>query len=229
MMPGDTPSYPDVVSQTEWLKARKALLEKEKEITRLRDEVNKERRSLPMTEIEKAYVFEGPHGKVSLDSMFEGRRQLIIHHFMFDPEWEKGCPSCTFFENESPFLPHLHQKNTSYAVISRAPFEKLNMYKQKKGWSVPWYSSYGSDFNYDFHVTMDENIVPVMYNYRDKTAHEKIGMPWYTKGEQPGISVFLRNGERVFHTYSTFARGVEMLTPTPNYLDLTPLGRQDGS
>lgn len=222
-------SYPEIVSETEWLKARKALLEKEKKVTQLRDDINAERRKMPVTEIEKAYRFEGPDGKVTLHSVFEGRKQLIIHHFMFDPNWEKGCPSCTFFENEGPYLPHLHQKGVTYAVISRAPFEKIDRYRQAMGWSVPWYSSYGSDFNYDFHVTMDESVGPVMYNYRDKAAHENNGMPWYTKGEQPGVSVFLRDRERIFHTYSTYARGVEPLVATPNYLDLTPLGRQDGS
>jgi len=217
-----------VTSREEWLEARKRLLAKEKEATRIRDELRAERQALPIVEVEKYYVFEGPDGEVSLLDMFEGRRQLIVQHFMFDPEWENGCPSCTYFSQDLGHLPHLHEKDTSFAVISRAPLQKIEAYKRKKGWTFPWYSSFGSDFNYDFHVTMDESVTPAEYNYRSAAEHRQAGMPWYTEGEQPGVSVFLREGERVFHTYSAFARGSEHLVSTAMFLDLTPLGRQEG-
>jgi len=220
---------PKITSREEWLEARERLLAKEKEATRVRDELRAERQALPMVEVEKDYVFEGPDGKASLLDIFEGHRQLIVQHFMFDPEWEDGCPSCTYFSEDLGHLPHLHEKNTSFAVISRAPLQKIEAYKRKKGWTFPWYSSFGSDFNYDFHVTMDESVVPAEYNYRSATEHRQAGMPWYTEGEQPGVSVFLREGERVFHTYSAFARGSEHLVSTAMFLDLTPLGRQEDS
>jgi predicted dithiol-disulfide oxidoreductase (DUF899 family) len=219
---------PKITSREEWLEARERLLAKEKEATRVRDELRAERRALPMVEVEKDYVFEGPDGEASLLDMFEGRRQLIVQHFMFDPEWEDGCPSCTYFSEDLGHLPHLHEKDTSFAVISRAPLRKIEAYKRKKGWTFPWYSSFGSDFNYDFHVTMDESVAPAEYNYRSAAEHRQAGMPWYTEGEQPGVSVFLREGEKVFHTYSAFARGSEHLVSTAMFLDLTPLGRQEG-
>jgi predicted dithiol-disulfide oxidoreductase (DUF899 family) len=219
---------PQVTSREEWLEARKRLLEKEKEATRVRDALRAERMALPMVEVEKDYVFEGPDGEASLLDMFEGRRQLIVQHFMFDPEWEDGCPSCTYFSEDLGHLPHLHENNTSFAVISRAPLQKIEAYRRKRGWTFPWYSSFGSDFNYDFRVTMDESVAPAEYNYRSAAEHRQAGMPWYTEGEQPGVSVFLREGERVFHTYSTFARGSEHLVSTAMFLDLTPLGRQEG-
>ena len=219
---------PKITSREEWLEARERLLAKEKEATRVRDELRAERRALPMVEVEKDYVFEGPDGEASLLDMFEGRRQLIVQHFMFDPEWEDGCPSCTYFSEDLGHLPHLHEKNTSFAVISRAPLRKIEAYKRKKGWTFPWYSSFGSDFNYDFRVTMDESVAPAEYNYRSAAEHRQAGMPWYTEGEQPGVSVFVREGEKVFHTYSAFARGSEHLVSTAMFLDLTPLGRQEG-
>ncbi len=181
-----------------------------------------------MVEIEKEYTFDGLEGPSTLLDLFEGRRQLIVQHFMFDPGWDDGCPSCTYALDDLGHLPHLHEKDTSFVVISRAPLTKIEPYKRRRSWTVPWYSSFGSDFNYDFHVTLDEAVAPVQYNYRDKADHEQAGMPWYTEGEQPGFSVFLRDGDRVFHTYSTFARGVELLVSTVQHLDLTPLGRQEG-
>ena len=219
---------PKVASRQEWLQARKRLLAKEKEATRARDALRAERQALPMVEVEKDYAFEGPDGEAGLLDMFEGRRQLIVQHFMFDPEWEDGCPSCTYFSEDLGHLPHLHEKDTSFVVISRAPLRKIEAYKRKRGWTFPWYSSFGSDFNYDFHVTMDESVAPAEYNYRSAAEHRQAGMPWYTEGEQPGVSVFLREGDRVFHTYSSFARGSEHLVSTAMFLDLTPLGRQEG-
>jgi predicted dithiol-disulfide oxidoreductase (DUF899 family) len=226
-------SLPQVVSRDEWLVARKRLLVKEKELTRKRDALNAERRRLPMVEIEKDYVFEGPQGKASLLDLFEGRRQLIVGHFMFDPSWEDGCPSCTAGADEvsQGLLDHLHARDTTLAYASRAPLEKLERYKTRKGWTFPWYSSYGSDFNYDFHVTLDESVAPVEYNYRTKEEHARAGTFYYVDGdepfEMPGSSYFLRDGDRVFHTYSVYARGAEMTGGSYYFLDLTALGRQE--
>ena len=160
-------SLPDIVTQEEWLAARKELLAREKELTRVRDELNADRRRLPMVEITKPYEFEGPQGKVGLADLFEGRRQLIVGHFMFDPRWEDGCPSCSAGADElAPGqLAHLHIRDTTLAYVSRAPLEKLERWKAKKGWDFPWYSSHGSDFNYDFHVTHDESVTPIEYNF----------------------------------------------------------------
>jgi predicted dithiol-disulfide oxidoreductase (DUF899 family) len=227
-MTEDRMNLPQVVSREDWLAARKELLAREKQATRVRDALRAERRALPMVRIEKDYVFDGPDGPATLLDLFEGRRQLIVQHFMFDPEWDDGCPSCTYFSDDLGHLLHLHERHTSFAVVSRAPLTKIEAYKRRRGWTFPWYSSFGSDFNYDFHVTMDESVASVQYNYRDKAEHERAGMPWYTRGEQPGVSVFLRDGDNVFHTYSTFARGAENLVSTINFLDLTPLGRQEG-
>jgi predicted dithiol-disulfide oxidoreductase (DUF899 family) len=226
-------SLPDVVSRDEWLAARKELLAKEKELTRRRDALNAERRMLPMVAIEKEYVFEGPDGEASLLDLFEGRRQLIVAHFMFDPSWEDGCPSCTAGADEmSPgLLAHLHARETTLAYVSRAPLAKLEDYKARKGWTFPWYSSYGSDFNYDFHVTLDESVAPVEYNYRTLEEHRQAGTAYYFEGDQPmempGSSYFLRDGERIFHTYSTFGRGAEQTGGSYYFLDLTALGRQE--
>lgn len=217
---------PRIVSREDWLTARKAFLAKEKEFTRARDALNAERRTLPMVRIDKEYVFEGPDGKLTLADMFEGRRQLIVQHAMFDPDWDDGCPSCRYSIRDFGHLPHLHDKGTTLAVVSRAPYPKIAAYRERMGWDLPYYSSYGSDFNYDFHVTLDEDVMPVEYNYRSKEDHLKAGMPWYTSGELPGVSVFLRDGEDVLHSYSTYSRGVDILMFSMNYLDLTPLGRQ---
>ena len=220
--------FPKIVSRDEWLAARKELLAKEKGETKRRDALRAERRKMPMVEVDKEYTFDGPDGEVKLLDLFEGRRQLIVQHFMFDPEWEDGCPSCTYALDDLTHVPHLHEKDTSFVVVSRAPLEKIEAYKRKRSWTVPWYSSFGSDFNYDFHVTSDEKAAPVFYNYREKSEHEKAGKPYYAEGEQPGYSVFLRDGDKVFHTYSTFARGVELLVSSIQFLDLTALGRQEG-
>ncbi len=220
--------FPKVVSRDAWLVARKELLAKEKEFTRQRDALNAERRKLPRVKIDKEYVFEGPAGKLRLFDLFGGRSQLIVYHFMFDPSWDEGCPMCSFLVDNIGHLAHLHARDTSLAVVSRATLAKIQPFKKQMGWIFPWCSSFGSDFNYDFHVTLDENVAPAEYNYRDKAAHEKAGMPWFTKGELPGLSVFLREGDDVFHTYSTYARGGDLLIGTYNYLDLTPLGRQEG-
>ncbi|MBA2326743.1 MAG: DUF899 domain-containing protein [Actinobacteria bacterium] len=226
-------SLPQVVARDKWLAARRALLAEEKELTRRRDALNAERRRLPMVEITKPYTLAGPDGELGLVDVFEGRSQLIVGHFMFDPSWEDGCPSCSAGADEvsDGLREHLHARDTTLAYVSRAPLEKLERYKAKKGWTFPWYSSYGSDFNYDFHVTMDESIAPLEYNYKTLAEHEQAGTAYYFDGEQPieepGTSVFLRVGDRVFHTYSTFGRGAEQLGSSYHLLDLTALGRQE--
>jgi predicted dithiol-disulfide oxidoreductase (DUF899 family) len=194
--------YPKVVSRDEWLAARKKLLAKEKEATRAQDTLNAERRRLPMVKIEKEYIFEEPNGKVSLLDLFEGRRQLIIYHFMFDPDWDEGCEGCSMVVDNMGHPAHLYARDTSRAAVSRAPLEKIERFKRRMGWTIPWYSSFGSDFNYDFGVTTDD-------------------------GEIFGLSVFLRDGDNIFHTYFTNGRGVEHLGSNWSYLDLTPLGRQE--
>jgi predicted dithiol-disulfide oxidoreductase (DUF899 family) len=219
---------PPVRSREEWLVARKQLLVREKELTRQRDELNAERRQLPMVEVVKDYVFEGPHGKATLTDLFEGGRQLIIYHLMWRWDLDAGCPSCSFLIDSIGHLSHLHAADTTLAVVSRGPWSSLEQYKARMGWTVPLYSSFGSDFNYDLHVTLDESVVPVEYNYRSKSEIQQRGETWFLEGEQPGTSVFLRDGDRVFHTYSSssYARGGDLLLGTYNYLDLTPLGRQ---
>ena len=220
-------ALPEVVSRTEWLAARKALLAKEKALTRQRDAVNAERRRLPMARVDKQYVFDGADGKARLLDLFAGRRQLVVYHFMFDPAWDEGCPSCSLVADNFGHLAHLHARRTSLAVVSRAPRARFEPYQRRMGWTFPWYSSFGSDFNYDFHVTHDEAVAPVEYNYLGKDALLAQGEPWLTAGESHGLSVFLRDGKSVFHTYSTYARGCDLLVGTFNYLDLTPLGRQE--
>jgi predicted dithiol-disulfide oxidoreductase (DUF899 family) len=213
-------SLPKVVARSEWLTARRALLEQEKELTRRRDAVSAERRRLPMVEIEKPYVFTGPDGDVSLLELFDGRAQLILTHFMFDPEWENGCSSCTAGTDEMSdgLMEHVAVRDTTMVWVARAPIEKLEAYKARRGWTIPWYSSYGSDFNFDFGVSHDSAHRPAEYNYRSETDLD---------GEYPGTSVFLRVDDRVFHTYSSFARGAEWSGGSYAFLDLTALGRQE--
>jgi len=212
--------------------ARKALLVKEKDMTRQRDALNAERRDLPMVPIDKDYAFDGPNGTIRLIDMFEGRRQLIVYHFMFHPDWEDGCPSCTAGTDElsAGFLEHLHTRDTSYAMVSRAPLAKLDRWKSKKGWDLPWYSSAGSDFNLDFGVTIDETVAPGGYNFRTKAEFEASGSHFF-ESEQPfdtpGRSCFLQVDGRVFHTYSQYARGLESTGGSYYFLDLTALGRQE--
>ena len=225
-------SLPKVATRDEWLIARKELLTKEKDLTGQRDALNAERRNLPMVEIEKDYTFDGPDGPVRLLDMFEGRPQLIIYHFMFDPEWEEGCPSCTSGTDElSPrFLEHLHTRDTSYAMVSRAPLAKLERWKAKKGWDLPWFSSFGTDFNYDFGVTIDESVTTGQYNFRMKTEFEAMGSDFFDSDqpfEMPGRSCFLQVEGKVFHTYTQYARGLESTGGSYYFLDLTALGRQE--
>jgi predicted dithiol-disulfide oxidoreductase (DUF899 family) len=226
-------SLPKVVSRQDWLAARKALLVREKELTRARDVLNADRRRLPMVYVDKEYVFDGPDGRASLLDLFGGRRQLMVGHFMFDPEWTDGCSSCSAGAEElSPGLyKHLATRDTALVFVSRAPLHKIEDYKRRKGWTFPWVSSHGSDFNYDYAVTMDETVVPLQYNYRTLEEHRAAGTDHYLAGEQPseqpGLSCFLRDGDSVFHTYSTYARGAEQTGGSYYFLDLTALGRQE--
>jgi predicted dithiol-disulfide oxidoreductase (DUF899 family) len=226
-------SLPRIVSQEEWDAARKAFLAKEKEATRQRDRLNAERRELPMVEVTKAYEFAGPGGTVSLLDLFEGRKQLIIYHFMFHPEWEDGCPSCTAGTDElSPgFLSHLHTRDTTYALVSRAPLAKLQRWKAERGWDIPWYSSGEGDFNYDFGVTIDASRGFDQYNFRTLDEYAARGEESMKTSEQPydmpGRSCFLQVDGRVFHTYSQYARGLESTGGSYYFLDLTALGRQE--
>jgi predicted dithiol-disulfide oxidoreductase (DUF899 family) len=225
-MTTSTTPHPVIVSQYQWLAERKKLLAHEKELTKQYDRVNAERRRLPMVKVEKDYVFDGPDGKKRLKDLFDGRRQLIVYHFMFDPKWEKGCPGCTGYVDALGDLSMLDGLDSTFAVVSRAPLAKLEAYKVERGWTIPWFSSFGSDFNYDFHVTLDENIAPVEYNYRDKAEMEARKGPNGMEGEEHGLSVFFRLDEDVFHTYSAYARGTESLTNAYTLLDMTPYGRQ---
>ena len=218
--------HPPIVSRTQWLVERKKLLGHEKDLTKHYDRVNAERRRLPMVKIEKDYVFDGPNGKQNLKAIFEGRRQLVVYHFMFDPTWEKGCPGCTSYVNAIGDLSMLDARDAIFVLISRAPLPKLEAYKAQKGWSLPWFSSFGTEFNYDFHVTNDEMVAPIEYNYRNKAELQANKVPNAIEGEEHGLTVFFRLGDDVFHTYSTYARGTEYLTDARALLDMTPYGRQ---
>ncbi len=212
-----------VVSRGEWLAARRELLAREKELTRARDTLSAQRRRLPRMKVDKDYVFEGPDGPVNLEDLFDGRRQLIVYHFMFDADREEGCPSCSYLaDNLTGAIVHLPARDTSLVVISRAPLAKIESFKKRMGWRFPWVSSGGSDFNYDFHVTLDEEHGE--YNFEPAAELLARGEIWQ-QGELPGLSVFLREGGEIFHTYSTYSRGLDLLLGTYNYLDLTPLGR----
>ena len=226
MSQNQTP-HPPIVSREQWVTERRKLLEQEKEDLKLYDRVNAERRRLPMVKLEKSYVFEGSGGKKTLHELFEGRRQLIVYHFMFDPTWDKGCTGCTGFIAALGDISLLNKKDTTFAVVSRAPLPKLEAYKAEKGWNITWYSSYGSDFNYDFHVTLDPKVVPAEYNYRTKEEMAAaVGHPVKMEGEEHGLSVFFELDSEIYHTYSTFARGTESLTDAYRLLDTTPYGRQ---
>lgn len=212
-------NLPDVVSRDERLVARKELLVKEKAATHARDAINTQRRELPMVRVEKDYGFDTPEGRRTLLDLFDGRRQLITYHFMFDPSWDEGCPSCSLLVDNIGHQSHLHSRDTSLVLVSRAPLEQLGAYRTRMGWTLPWVSSNGSDFNYDFHVTIDPAIATPEYNY--ESAEGK------GSGEVPGTSVFLRDGDEVFHTYSSYARAGDTFFGTYMWLDLTALGRQE--
>ncbi|WP_329188680.1 DUF899 domain-containing protein [Streptomyces sp. NBC_01428] len=198
-------TLPEIVSREEWRAAREELLVREKAATRARDALNAARRGLPMVEIDKEYVFESGDGKATLLDLFRGRDQLVVQHFMFAPDWNAGCRSCSGFLDQIGHLAHLRARGTEFAVVSRTPYTKILPFKARMGWTVPWYSSYDSDFNYDFQVSFggDEPF------------------------ERPGVSCFLRDRDHVFHTYSTYERGLDGLGSTTSLLDLTALGRRE--
>ena len=195
------PAHPPIVSQQEWLLARETLLAHEKELTQHYDRVNAERRRLPMVRVEKSYIFNSPEGPRSLYDLFDDQTQLIVYHFMFHPTWDNGCAGCTGFVNDLGDLSELSVRNTQFVLISRAPLSKLLAYKARMGWQRPWYSSFDTDFNQDFQVTIDDD-------------------------ERHGISVFFRIADDIFHTYSTYKRGCESLSDVYRLLDMTPYGRQ---
>ena len=216
---------PTVVSQNEWLAARKKLLVKEKELTRLRDQIADERRKLPWVKVEKDYIFNGSQGQQSLADLFGDKSQLMIYHFMLGPEWEEGCTSCSFWaDNFDGIDIHLAHRDISFLAVSRAGYDKLAAYKKRMGWRFNWVSSLGSDFNYDFQVSFTpeqkENNT-TEYNYRNTE---------YFVDELVGVSVFAKDEQgEVFHTYSTYSRGVDMLNGAYNYIDLSPKGRDEES
>jgi predicted dithiol-disulfide oxidoreductase (DUF899 family) len=219
------PSGQKVVSREEWLAARVELLKKEKELTRLRDEQSRQRRELPCVKVEKEYVFDGPHGRVTLAGLFGGRSQLVVYHFMFGPDWAEGCPSCSFVADHlDGMLPHLAARDVTLAAVARAPLAKIEAFKQRMGWRFPWVSSAGSDFNFDYRVSFaaDERAGgKVEYNF---------AVQEFPSAEAPGVSVFSKTADgTVFHTYSTFARGVEALVGTYAVLDLVPKGRDEAA
>lgn len=217
---------PQVVSPDKWLAARKELRIREGELLKARDGVNAARRELPMVSVDKDYIFEGHLGDKSLLDLFEGRRQLIIQHFMFDPAWDEGCRHCSLLTDGIGSTAHLHALDTTIALVSRAPFAKIEQFKARMGWDLPWYSSYGGMFNYDFHATLDETVTEVEYDYQDKATLAAAGA-WFTQGETGGMSVFLREEDRVFHTYSCYGDGIDIFHNTFNFLDLTSDGRPD--
>jgi predicted dithiol-disulfide oxidoreductase (DUF899 family) len=218
-------AFPEIVTREEWLEARKQLLAREKQATRERDALNAERRRLPMVAIEKEYLFDGPEGGVPLAGLFGDSRQLIVQHVMFGPDWDAACPGCTSGIDEiaDGVLAHLRTRATMFVLVSRAPLDKLEKYRAVRGWTIPWYSSYGSDFNYDFQATLDRDRQQLVFNYReqpDMVADDP-------STEVPGFSCFLRDGDQVFHTYSTWARGTDIIGSAYSLLDLTALGRQE--
>jgi len=213
-----------IVSHRDWIAARKKLLAKEKEFTRARDELTKLRQALPWERVEKEYQFQGPRGKRTLTSLFEGRSQLLVYHFMFAPGWSAGCPHCSHWADSfNPAIVHLNQRDVTMVAVSRAPYAKLAAYKKRMGWTFPWYSSGASDFNFDFNVSFTPEEVKrgkALYNYKEQDPGVS---------DREGLSVFLRerNGS-IFHTYSTFARGIDMFNTDYNYLDVVPKGRDEG-
>jgi predicted dithiol-disulfide oxidoreductase (DUF899 family) len=210
-----------VCSKNEWLEARKELLRAEKDFTRLRDELSARRRALPWLRIEKTYSFDTTRGKETLSQLFRGKTQLVVYHFMFGPDWEAGCKSCSFWaDNFNGIVAHLGQRDVGFAAISRAPLAKLQGFARRLGWSFEWASSLESDFNFDFHVSFEpDDVGRADYNYRPLRN---------PLSELPGISVFTRDARgALFHTYSTYGRGLDLMNTAYNYLDLVPKGRDE--
>ena len=212
-----------VVSEKEWLEARKALLKKEREFTELRDQLSRQRRELPWEAVDKEYVFDGPDGKQTLSELFDGRSQLIIYHFMFDPNWDAGCLHCSFWaDNFNEIIVHLNQRDITMVAVSRAPYCKLASYEKRMGWDFKWVSSYDTDFNFDYNVSFTHKQMEreeTFYNYIFQNSNSP---------EREGVSVFYKDPSgRIFHTYSAYARGIDMLNVAYHYLDLVPKGRDE--
>jgi len=222
IMTKSTIKHQKVVSEAKWLKARRELLAKEKEFTRLRDKMTAQIRALPWRKIEKEYFFHGPKGKESLVDLFEGKTQLSVYHFMLGPDWDQGCKSCSFFADNFQGIPiHLAHRDVAFVVVSRAPLSKIEHFKKRMGWTFKWVSSFESDFNFDFCVSFreeDERSGHVVYNFAEGS---------YINDEMPGASFFYRRDKDVFHTYSTYARGLDILNCAYNWLDLVPKGRDE--
>ena len=211
-----------VVSQGEWLTARKALLAKEKEFTRQRDALSETRRDLPWVKVDKNYVFDGPDGKETLAELFGARSQLVVYHFMLGPGWEQGCPSCSYLADHFDGMTvHLAHRDVTFVVVSRAPYEQIAAFQKRMGWKFKWVSSYGNDFNHDFHVSFtpeEKASGKVEYNYE---------MTEFPSEEAPGLSAFIKQNGAVFHTYSSYARGLDILVGAYNFLDMAPKGRDE--
>ena len=212
-----------IVSREEWIAARKVHLDHEKEFTKARDRLSEERRALPWVKVDKPYLFEGPAGKVTLADLFKGRSQLVVQHFMFAPDWDEGCKSCSFWaDGFERMVPHLAARDTTLVAVSRATLAKLEAFRTRMGWTFDWYSSAASDFNYDYAVSFTSDEIKSgakIYNF---------GTSGFGVEEAPGISVFYRDQQGcIFHTYSCFARGLDMMNAAYHYLDLTPLGRHE--
>jgi len=223
-------TLPEVVSREEWLRARLELLQEEKRFTSQRDLVSTRRRQLPMVPVAPEYVFEGDAGPVTMVDLFAGLHQLVVYHAMWLYDQDRPCPSCSAFLDQIGDLAHLRVRDTSFAAISRGSPERMHLFRERLGWRFPWVSSRDSRFNFDYHVSFDESVAPIEYNYRCRAELERDGVgigEWEQPFDLHGLSVFLRDGDRVFHTYSTYARGVDNLGFISDFLDLTPLGRQE--
>lgn len=211
-----------IVTHDAWIAARQRFLLKEKEFTRLRDELSRERRELPWERVDKEYVFESTNGRETLADLFDGHSQLIVYHFMYGPDWEIGCRSCSFWaDNFNNIVPHLAARDASLVAVSLAPLQKLQAQARRFGWTFKWVSSHGSDFNFDYHVSFSPEALErgdTVYNY----TPQKLGST-----EMPGISAFFRDGKQIYHSYSTYARGLDMLNAAYHYLDIAPKGRDE--
>lgn len=211
-----------VVNRNEWIEYRKTLLKKEKEFTVLRDQLSQQRRELPWLHITKEYTFEGPNGKQSLSELFDGRSQLLVYHFMFDPTWDVGCLHCSFWaDNFNGIVVHLNQRDVTMIAVSRAPYNKLAAYKKRMGWDFKWVSSYNTNFNFDFGVSFTPEELTrkeAFYNFVTQDPHSP---------EREGVSVFYKDSGCIYHTYSSYARGIDMLNTAYHYLDLVPKGRDE--
>ncbi len=219
----DTLQNHKVVSQEKWLEARRSLLAKEKEFTRLRDDISRQRRELPWVKIDKNYVFDGPKGKETLSDLFSGKSQLIVYHFMLGPGWKEGCPSCSFLgDHFDGSVVHLAHRDVAFAAVSRAPFAQIEAFKKRMGWRFKWVSSFANDFNFDYHVSFTKDELAkgmVDYNY---------SMTQFPSEEAPGLSVFYKDkAGNIYHTYSTYARGLDIILGAYNFLDMVPKGRDE--